>query len=96
MKKLHEYAATLVSHLCFSRTQATYIIQHLHYSKPETAIDQNGPLNIGGMPLPTNATSQASLASSAAGAAGTLAGWAISSLGRKVIKISNSTDCRSV
>ena len=48
--------------------------------KPETVLDANGQPN---SPLPI-VTSQSALVNSAAGAAGALAGWAMSSLSKKV------------
>ncbi|TFY50780.1 hypothetical protein EVG20_g11332 [Dentipellis fragilis] len=49
---------------------------------PETALTEGKPLNMAAFTSPT-ANGQTTLASSAAGAAGALAGWAISSLGKK-------------
>jgi SCY1-like protein 1 len=53
--------------------------------QPETAmVDGDGNMNAGVPPSMPGGLTQANLVNSATGAAGALAGWAISSLGRKV------------
>lgn len=66
--------------------QQWYVIHILHlpplisgHCQPETVITENGDT-----PTLTTLTSSDTLVNSATGAAGALAGWAISSLGRTV------------
>jgi len=60
------------------------LVSHESHSQPETAVnkDQETILNTS-VPVPT-------LVNSAAGAAGSLAGWAISSISKKVFSLVNS------
>jgi SCY1-like protein 1 len=79
INKLQTHAATMVSIAVGEEALAKGL------SQPETALLEDGapaPLPFG-LPLPQGSQS-AAIASSAAGAAGALAGWAISSLGKTV------------
>jgi SCY1-like protein 1 len=75
VKKLEEYTATLVGFKSLPHCH------FLSFFQPETVIDNSESSTIESTP---SSVAPVSLASSAAGAAGTLAGWAISSLGKKV------------
>lgn len=82
IKRLETHAATMVSLVAPNSGFQSLIIYAL---QPETAPQNELPAALGAFAPPaTNGSSQATIASSAAGAAGALAGWAISSLGKKV------------
>ena len=76
MGKLEEHASSMV---CFVFGHFLTCTNQTFKPKPETAA-VNGVDNVTGPAVPVNAT----LVSTAAGAAGSLAGWAISTLGKRV------------
>ena len=81
MKKLEVHAATMVR--VASRLSMKCAYHGRIMIQPETALTgDDTPNPLGAFTAATNG--QTTLASSAAGAAGALAGWAISSIGKKV------------
>jgi SCY1-like protein 1 len=80
VKKLESHAATMVCIVLQAVVPGLFLT--VFCCQPETAMNENGDTSI--LPVPAG---QATLVNSAAGAAGALAGWAISSLGKKVCSL---------
>ncbi len=80
VKKLEDHAATMVGYplhrSCGNASQGYFYLQ------PETVEQEGEPNILASLAPPT--PGQSTLVNSAAGAAGALAGWAISSIGKKV------------
>ena len=73
-KKIHAYATNMVRFFnCAGRTRSILLYQ------PETAANKDGEVALG-----STGSVSTTLVSSAAGAAGSLAGWAISGISKKV------------
>lgn len=87
LKKVEAYASGMVSISMLTATTINKKIRLL-FSKSDTAIPI-GNSDGGPSPYATNNSAQTTIVNTAAGAAGALAGWAMSSLGKTVDDLSN-------
>ena len=79
MKKLEAHASSMVSLILGKGYDMTEPL--LISIQPETCLQENG---LPSPPQPSMAAAQSTLVNSATGAAGALAGWAMTSLSKKV------------